>query len=152
MADAPDIVQRLLEEKTRNHLAWVNQQLAAPRPGSGRGMSLLNPFGGYAGSDPEAARGVRDEAMTLFEGGSDSSVELLQSIVTDDMICLVLIERALVRFKGRDQMQPWVLRVTQVYRRDGDEWRSVHRHADPMIERQPLDAVLDLMGSRPVEA
>jgi hypothetical protein len=152
MPDANEIVQRLLEEKNRNHLAWVNRQLATPGPGSGRGFSLLNPFGGYAGGDPEGAPAVREEALALFESGSDSSVELLQSFVSDDMICLVVIERAMVRLKGRDHLQPWVLRVTQVYRRDGDEWRSVHRHADPLIERQSLDDVLELMGSRPVEA
>src|SRR5687767_11130130 len=121
MADTEEIVQRLLAEKERNHLAWVNQQLAAPRAGGGRGFSLLNPFGGYAGGDPEGAQAVREEALALFESGSDSSVELLQAIVSDDLICLVIIERAMVRFKGRDRMQPWVLRVTQVYRRDGGE-------------------------------
>jgi hypothetical protein len=152
MSDSQDIVQKLLEEKNRNHLAWVNQQLAAPRAGSGRGFSLLNPFGGYAGGDPVGAEAVREEALALFESGSDSSVELLQAIVSDDLICLVMIERAMVRFEDRDRMQPWVLRVTQVYRRDGDEWRSVHRHADPLIERQSLDSVLALMGSQPVEA
>ena len=151
MSAADDVVQKLLEQKNRNHHAWVNQQLAAPRRDGG-GFSLLNPFGGYAGGDSEGAHAVREEAMALFESGGDSSVELLTAIVTDDLICLVMIERAMVRFKGRDQLQPWVLRVTQLYRRDGDEWRSVHRHADPLIERQSLDSVLALMGSRPVEA
>jgi hypothetical protein len=151
MSDSQDIVQKLLEEKNRNHLAWVNQQLAGSRAG-GAGFSLLNPFGGYAGGDPEGARAVREEAMALFESGSDSSVELLKAVVSDDLICLVMIERAMVRFKGRERMQPWVLRVTQLYQRDGDKWRSVHRHADPLIEPQSLDSVLALMGSQPVEA
>jgi hypothetical protein len=152
MADADEIVQQLLAEKERSHLAWVNGQLAAPRGGGGPSFTLLNPFGGYAGRDPEGAREVRDGAMALFDGGSDSQVELLKAVVTDDMICLVMIERAMVRFKGREGRQPWVLRVTQVYQRDGDQWRSVHRHADPMIEQQSLDQVLALMGSQPVEA
>jgi len=25
------------------------------------------------------------------------------------------------------------LRVTGVFRRDGDDWRLVHRHADPLV-------------------
>ena len=29
--------------------------------------------------------------------------------------------------------QDWSLRVTLVYRREGDEWRLVHRHADPLV-------------------
>jgi hypothetical protein len=30
--------------------------------------------------------------------------------------------------------QDWSLRVTQVYRREGSEWRLVHRHADPLVK------------------
>jgi ketosteroid isomerase-like protein len=30
--------------------------------------------------------------------------------------------------------QDWSLRVTQIYRRDGSEWRLVYRHADPLVK------------------
>jgi ketosteroid isomerase-like protein len=35
--------------------------------------------------------------------------------------------------------QDWSLRVTQVYRRDGSDWRVVHRHADPLVRDIGLD-------------
>jgi hypothetical protein len=28
------------------------------------------------------------------------------------------------------------LRVTHIYAPDGDDWRLLHRHADPLVERQ----------------
>jgi hypothetical protein len=34
------------------------------------------------------------------------------------------------------------LRVTSVYRPEGDTWALVHRHADPVITARPPDAVL----------
>ena len=30
------------------------------------------------------------------------------------------------------------LRVTQVYERDGADWKIVHRHADPLVARRDL--------------
>ena len=35
--------------------------------------------------------------------------------------------------------QDWSLRVTQVYRREGSEWRLVHRHADPLVNSISLE-------------
>jgi hypothetical protein len=29
--------------------------------------------------------------------------------------------------------QDWSLRLTLVFRRDGTDWRLVHRHADPLV-------------------
>jgi ketosteroid isomerase-like protein len=47
------------------------------------------------------------------------------------MVVLATVERANVEAGGLPA-QDGALRVTLVYRRDGTEWRLVHRRADPL--------------------
>src|SRR5439155_23784940 len=96
-------------------------------------VTLMNPFGGHSGQGIGNVRPVQNRAISYFESGTDASIELLQAIVSDDVVCLVVIERSMVKFKGREAPHPWVLRVTEVFQRQGDHWRSVHRHADSLI-------------------
>jgi hypothetical protein len=49
-----------------------------------------------------------------------------------------MIERQHGRVGGLPD-QDWSLRVTQVYRRDGADWRVVHRHADPLVRGIDLE-------------
>jgi ketosteroid isomerase-like protein len=51
---------------------------------------------------------------------------------------LVVIERQHGEVGGLPD-QDWSLRVTWVFRRDGSEWRQVHRHADPLVHGISLE-------------
>jgi ketosteroid isomerase-like protein len=54
-----------------------------------------------------------------------------------------MIERQHARVGGLPD-QDWSLRVTQVYRRDGADWRVVHRHADPLVQQIGLERAAEL--------
>jgi hypothetical protein len=41
-------------------------------------------------------------------------------------------QRATTHMRGRTEAVPFNLRVTEVSRREGDEWKLIHRHADPL--------------------
>jgi len=77
----------------------------------------------------------RDELLEAFEVLASSfsdctgySVELISFDVSGDMAYTVGYERISASMDGRPRT--FTLRATQVYRREGGEWRVVHRNAD----------------------
>ena len=80
----------------------------------------------------------------MFKDG-ESTFEVVNKIVTDDLVVLVMIERNTIRVQGANEDQPWVLRTTQVFRLDQDgRWWRLHRHADPLIHFRPGDGTFAL--------
>jgi ketosteroid isomerase-like protein len=103
---------------------------------------LFSPFGGtpshFADYTPE-----RIERMGRFFKNGSFRQEVVQSLVTDDMIVLATIERANVEVGGLEA-QDWALRVTSVFRRDGSHWVLAHRHADPIVDEVSLAQAAEL--------
>lgn len=93
-------------------------------------FTLMSPFGGAPTRGADMT-GERWEAMGRFFRNGTLEQEVVQSYASADMVVLAIIERARVEVGGLPA-QDWPLRVTLVYRRDGDEWRLAHRHADPL--------------------
>jgi ketosteroid isomerase-like protein len=66
----------------------------------------------------------------MFRGG-EADLELVETYASGDLAVLVAIERQHGEVGGLPD-QDWSLRVTLVFRREGSQWRLVHRHADPL--------------------
>jgi ketosteroid isomerase-like protein len=100
--------------------------------------TLMAPFGGAPthGFDPSSERLA---AMARFFTGGTAELEVVQTYASGDqgaegaMAVLVVIERQRAKVGGLPE-QDWSLRVTLVFRREGAEWRQVHRHADPLVK------------------
>ena len=100
-------------------------------------FTLMQPFGGAASHGFDTGPRRLAELARTFRNG-DATVEVAQSYATDELVVLVMIERQHGEVGGLAD-QDWSLRVTQVYRRHGVEWRLVHRHADPLVRRIGLE-------------
>jgi ketosteroid isomerase-like protein len=99
-----------------------------------RGFTLMNPLGGPPQRYEDRTESIR-AAADYFQGG-EAKLEVAEVHAWGDTVVLVMIERQHGEVGGLPD-QEWPLRVTQVYRRDGDDWLVVHRHADPLA--QPID-------------
>ena len=78
--------------------------------------------------DPEAAREVFLELAARFSHSVSGVIDLIAAEVSGDLAYTVHRESTSTRVNG--EPSAYVLRVTQVYRREDGEWKVVHRHAD----------------------
>ena len=104
--------------------------------------TLMDPFGGEPtrGFDPSSEH---LEALERFFQGGEAELELVESYTSGDLAVLVVIERQHGEV-GSLPDQDLSLRVTWVFRREGSEWRQVHRHADALVHGISLEQLAAL--------
>jgi len=102
-------------------------------------FTIFGPVGGPAPlKGATEFRKAAAGATKLFKKG-EAKVELFAHYASGDLLVLVLLEHQTVTFHGDSEPQRWSQRVTQVYRREADDWRIVHRHLDPLFTKRTLD-------------
>jgi ketosteroid isomerase-like protein len=93
--------------------------------------TLMPPSGGEPRRGFDASDQAVDALARYFRGG-EAELQVFQTYASGDLVVLVAIERQHGEVGGLPD-QDWSLRVTLVFRREGAEWRLVHRHADPLV-------------------
>jgi ketosteroid isomerase-like protein len=107
-------------------------------------MSIFALFGGAIAPEAGPALAeIQKRTAAQFKGGT-GKIELVKAMSAGDLLVLVLVETNQVKFDGFDTPRPWTLRTTQVFRREGDHWLRLHRHADPLTKRRTLPETLAL--------
>ena len=121
---------RMAQESAEAYLAGDLDTYAKVLPHAAD-FTLMPPFGGPIRWGFVLDDETREATRSTFRGGR-VKVEVDASYVTDDLAVLAVVERqrGLV---GDLTEQDWSLRVTLAFRRDGGQWRLVHRHADALV-------------------
>ena len=142
MSEPDGVVGELLARCRADHLAWINGSAAGYElPGDG---TILGAIGGHAFGGPETAS--RQTAVAEQWRSGTGEIEFLNGAATEDLAWLTFVERATVVLQSGPDLRRWDLRVTEVFRRVGQTWERVHRHADPLVDRRPLAEVVSLLG------
>ena len=104
-------------------------------------VTLANPFGPpVRGWDEVAKAGER--AASQVRDGELVSVEIVEKLVTSELAYVVEIERVKAKIGGSEDITPFALRVTMIFRPEEGTWKIVHRHADPITTPQAVESVI----------
>jgi ketosteroid isomerase-like protein len=104
-------------------------------------VSLANPYGPPVRGWEQVGATIERTASQVRDG-EFVSAEIIERYVTDELAYVVEIERAKAKIGGREEITPFALRVTMIFRPEDGEWKIVHRHADPRNTPQPAESVI----------
>ena len=68
--------------------------------------------------------------------------ETIAKYVTPELAYVVEIERGKAKLGDREDITPFALRVTMIFRPEDGVWKIVHRHADPITTAQPVESII----------
>lgn len=100
-------------------------------------VTLANPFVGPPARGWTNVSEALDYASSRFRDGEMSEYKTISRIEEADLAVLLEIEEWKARVGGRDEISPFTLRVTTVFRSEDGAWKLVHRHADPISTPDP---------------
>jgi ketosteroid isomerase-like protein len=125
--------ERFMERRADIAVAYVNgdagplREIAAARLPA----TFFGPMGDcQKGADEVWA--AYEAGASAFSPGSDTEVQVLDVHADDEVGYWVGIQRAKVRMGDAPEPTSMDLRVTEIFRREDDQWKLVHRHADPL--------------------
>jgi ketosteroid isomerase-like protein len=104
-------------------------------------VSLANPYGPPVRGWDEAAKTI-EHASSLRSDGEFVGFEIVAKYVTPELAYVVQIERAESKIGGGEEITPYAVRSTMIFRPEDGVWKVMHRHADPITTPQPAESVI----------
>ncbi len=97
---------------------------------------LANPFG-PAVCGWKQVSDTLDFAASRFRDGEMTEVKTVARYETRELVTVYEIESWKAKVAGRNEITPFELRVTSTWRLEDNDWKLVHRHADPIAKPHP---------------
>ncbi len=103
-------------------------------------VTLANPLGPPV-KGIERVFEAMDRAAAMTREGERLTFDVVSSYETADLAYEFGLQGGAMKLGGSADMVHVTLRVTTIFRREGDEWKLLHRHADPITDRRPIESL-----------
>ena len=104
-------------------------------------VTLANPLGPAVRGWEQVAAAAERAASQIREG-EIGAFDIVAKYVTPELAYLVEVHRGKARFGARQDIAPFALRLTTIFRPEDGTWKVVHRHADPITMAQPVESII----------
>lgn len=105
-------------------------------------VTLANPLGlpirGWADIEQ-----TLDRVASQMREGEPHRFERISEYATSDLAYVLEIEQTRVRMGASEEVTPFSLRATTIWRREESGWKIALRHADPITTPRPIESVLE---------
>lgn len=106
----------------------------------GDDVTLANPLGPPAKGIDRVFEAM-DGAAAMVRDGTDLTFDVVSSYETADLAFEFGLQGGAMRLGNSPDMVRASLRVTTIFRREDDEWKLLHRHADPITDPRPIESL-----------
>ena len=104
-------------------------------------VTLANPFFPVVRGWEEVSLALERTASRLRDGEFLGS-EIVSKYVTAELAYVVQLAHERAKVGGNDEVSPIDLRNTMILRPEGDAWKIVHLHGDPITTLRPAESVI----------
>jgi ketosteroid isomerase-like protein len=105
-------------------------------------VTLANPYGPPVRGWEKVSKTIEHAASSRSDG-TFLGWQIVAKYATAELAYVVQIERAEAKIGAREDITPYAVRATMIFRPEEDgEWKIVHRHADPITTPQPAESVI----------
>jgi ketosteroid isomerase-like protein len=103
-------------------------------------VAIANPFFPLTRGREQVVQRLERSAQNFRDG--EFGFQNVVKWVSDELACIVELEEWRTKVGGREDVTPFTLRVTTLFRAEGGDWKVVHRHADPITSARPAESVI----------
>src|SRR5215216_1924828 len=103
--------------------------------------SLANPYGPPVRGWDGIAK-TTEHAASLRRAGRARGFHIVAKYVTAELAYVVQIEHLESKIGQSEEITPYSLRATMIFRPEDGTWKVVHRHADPITSARPAESVI----------
>jgi ketosteroid isomerase-like protein len=104
--------------------------------------TIMGAWGAYEQGWDEVSPRYDWAAARFCPSGTTLQVEYLALEVSGDLAYTVAVERSAPLLVGQEQPVAMALRVTHIFHNEDGQWKLVHRHADPLMDKTAPATVL----------